>query len=178
MQVFEVDPPSTQIWKREQLSGANIQAPENLRYVSFDFENQTLAEALKTGDLNSHVPTFFTWLGVHMYLTDEAVKATLGVMGAFPKGSELVMDFISPSYVQTGSLVENSVAYLQDVVSKMGEPIKSQYYEADLEDILMTSGFSAVHYLNARWLRDNYLGGVHAAFDLPDDATFILSAVI
>ena len=178
LEVFEVDHPSTQMWKREQLVAANIQAPENLRFVSFDFENQTLAEALKAGGIDSDVPTFFTWLGVQMYLTDEAVKATLGVMGAFPAGSEMVMDFISPSYVQTGSLVENSVAYLQDVVSKMGEPIKSQYYEADLEEILKTSGFSAVHYLNARWLRDNYLGGDYAAFDLPDDATFILSAVI
>ena len=178
LEVFEVDHPSTQMWKREQLVAANIQAPENLRFVSFDFENQTLAEALKAGGIDSDVPAFFTWLGVQMYLTDEAVKATLGVMGAFPAGSEMVMDFISPSYVQTGSLVENSVAYLQDVVSKMGEPIKSQYYEADLEEILKTSGFSAVHYLNARWLRDNYLGGDYAAFDLPDDATFILSAVI
>ena len=178
LEVFEVDHPSTQMWKREQLVAANIQAPENLRFVSFDFENQTLAEALKAGGIDSDVPTFFTWLGVQMYLTDEAVKATLGVMGAFPAGSEMVMDFISPSYVQTGSLVENSVAYLQDVVSKMGEPIKSQYYEADLEEILKTSGFSAVHYLNARWLRDNYLGGDYAAFDLPDGATFILSAVI
>lgn len=178
LQVFEVDHPATQMWKRERLEAARIEVPENLGFVSFDFENQTLAEALTAGGVKPDVPTFFTWLGVHMYLTDEAVKATLAVMGAYPKGSEMVMDFISPSYVKQGGLVENSVDYLQDVVTKMGEPIKSQYYEKDLEQMLKDVGFTSVDFLNAKWLRDNYLDGVQAAFDMPDEATSILSAVI
>lgn len=178
LKVFEVDHPSTQAWKRERLDAADIAVPENLSFVPFDFENQTLAEALTEGGIKSDVPTFFTWLGVHMYLTDDAVKSTLGVMGSFTKDSEMVMDFISPSYVQKGGIVENSVDYLQDVVTKMGEPIKSQYYEEDLEKMLNSSGFTRVDFLSAKWLRDNYLDGVQAAFDMPDDATSILSTVV
>ena len=154
------------MWKREQLVAANIQTPENLRFVSFDFENQTLAEALKAGGIDSDVPAFFTWLGVQMYLTDEAVKATLGVMGAFPAGSEMVMDFISPSYELDGDVSEESVADLQKVVTKMGEPVLSRYYENELEDILNAAGFNTVDFLSTQWLVDNYLGGEKKAFDL------------
>jgi len=178
VQVFEVDHPSTQIWKRERLKDANIDIPKNLKFVAFDFENQTLAQALDAGGVELEVMTFFTWLGVHMYLTDEAVRATVGVMGAYPKGSEMVMDFISPNYVLEGGVPEESVDYLQDVVSKMGEPIKSKYYESELEDILKSVGFGSVDFLSAKWLVDNYLDGKKSAFDMPDDATSILTAII
>lgn len=178
LQVFEVDHPSTQAWKREQLSAAHIKIPENVTYVAFDFENQTLAEALLVGGVSSNLPTFFTWLGVQMYLTPEAVTSTLAVMGGFPKGSEMVMDFISPNYVKVGGVSENSVEHLSEVVMKMGEPIRSKFSEEHLEDILKTSGFSRVNFLTARWLIDNYLNGVQAAFDMPDKATSILWAQI
>ena len=52
-----------------------------------------------------------------MYLTDQAVRATLKVLGRYPIGSELIMDFISPSYVLEGGISEKSVDYLQKVVS-------------------------------------------------------------
>lgn len=178
LQVFEVDHPSTQAWKRERLKDAKIDIPENVKFVAFDFENQTLAEALNLGGVKIDAVTFFTWLGVHMYLTDEAVRATLGVMGAYPKGSEMVMDFISPSYVLEGGVPEDSVDYLQKVVTDMGESVKSKYYESELEDILKSAGFAGVDFLSASWLRDNYLDGVQEAFDMPDNATSILSAVI
>jgi len=178
LEVFEVDHPSTQIWKRERLEAANIDIPKNVNFVAFDFENQTLADALKIGGVVPDEITFFTWLGVHMYLTDEAVRATLSVMGTYPKESEMVMDFISPSYVLEGGVPEDSVAQLQKVVTEMGEPIKSKYYESELEEILKGAGFGAVDFLSAKWLVDNYLGGKKAAFDMPDNATSILTAVI
>jgi len=178
LQVFEVDHPSTQMWKRERLGAANIDVPDNIKFVAFDFEHQTLAEALKMGGVQREKMTFFTWLGVHMYLTDEAVRSTLGVMGAYPKGSEMVMDFISPSYVLEGGVPEDSVDYLQKVVTDMGEPVKSKYYESELEEILKSVGFSIVDFLSAKWLVDNYLGGEKKAFDMPDKATSILTAVI
>ena len=178
LQVFEVDHPSTQAWKRERLEAAKISIPDNLTFVSFDFEQQTLEQALKAGGIRFDVPTFFTWLGVHMYLTDEAVKSTLGVLGKFPKVSEIVMDFISPSYVLDGEIAENSVEQLAKVVSEMGEPLKSEYYEHELEALLNKVGFNEVKFLNAGWLVENYLGGNKAAFDMPDAATSILYAVV
>jgi methyltransferase (TIGR00027 family) len=178
LQVFEVDHPSTQIWKRQKLKAANIEIPENLKFVAFDFEKQTLSQAFNVGDIRTDQVTLFTWLGVQMYLTDQAVRATLKVLGRHPSGSELIMDFISPSYVLEGGIAEKSVDYLQKVVTDMGEPVKSKYYEHELEAILQESGFSSVKFLSAKWLVDNYLDGNKAIFDMPDNATSILSAKI
>jgi hypothetical protein len=88
------------------------------------------------------------------------------------------MDFISPSYVLEGGISEKSVDYLQKVVTDMGEPVKSKYYEHDLKNILQESGFSNVNFLSAKWLVDNYLDGNKTFFDMPDMATSILSATI
>jgi len=178
LDVFEVDHPSTQAWKRDRIAAAGIGIPKNLTYVAFDFETQTLAEALKIGGVKTDSMTFFTWLGVHMYLTDAAVKSTLNVLGAYPKGSEIVMDFISPTYVLEGGVPENSVAQLQKVVTEMGEPIKSRYYEIELKNILNRSGFTEVSFLSAKWLVENYLDGDKSVFDMPDKATSILTALI
>jgi methyltransferase (TIGR00027 family) len=178
LQIFEVDHPSTQIWKRQKLEQANIKIPENLKFVAFDFEKQTLSEAFNAGHIRTDRVTFFTWLGVQMYLTDQAVRATLKVLGRYPIGSELIMDFISPSYVLEGGISEKSVDYLQKVVTDMGEPVKSKYYEHDLKNILQESGFSNVNFLSAKWLVDNYLDGNKTFFDMPDMATSILSATI
>ena len=157
---------------------ANIEIPENLKFVAFDFEKQTLSQAFNVGDIRTDQVTLFTWLGVQMYLTDQAVRATLKVLGRHPSGSELIMDFISPSYVLEGGIAEKSVDYLQKVVTDMGEPVKSKYYEHELEAILQESGFSSVEFLSAKWLVDNYLDGDKAIFDMPDRATSILSATI
>jgi methyltransferase (TIGR00027 family) len=178
LDVFEVDHPSTQAWKRDRLKSASIPVPENLKFVAFDFENQTLDEALKLGEVKADTMTLFTWLGVHMYLTDAAVKSTFCILGTYPKGSEIVMDFISPSYVFEGGVAENSVEQLQKVVTEMGEPIKSRYYESELEELLKSAGFSSVDFLSAKWLVDNYLGGDRTGFHTPDKATSILTARI
>ena len=178
LQVFEVDHPSTQAWKRDQLDKAGIAVPDNMTFVPFDFENQTLAQALKAGSIDETKVTFFTWLGVHMYLTDEAVRATLSVMGLFAKGSQMVMDFISPSYVLAGGAAEKSVDDLRQIVSEMGEPMKSKYYEDELETLLKTAGFSQVRFLSAEWFVENYFGGQEDVLDTPKEATSILTAVI
>lgn len=178
LQVFEVDHPATQQWKKEQLAKAEISIPENVSFTAFDFENETLPQALAAGGVNPDAPTFFTWLGVQMYLTDEAVCFTLSVMGRYPKGSELVMDFLSPTYSTKSNTSLQSVENLRKVVATMGEPMKSKYTQPELEAILNSSGFPHVDFLSAGWLTENYLGGDSAAFTMPEESTSILFAQI
>ena len=49
--VFEIDHPTTQHWKKTRLTECNINLPDNLKFVGFDFENQTLADALEAGNV-------------------------------------------------------------------------------------------------------------------------------
>ena len=52
LQVFEVDHPATQAWKRAQLEAAEIAIPSSLSFVPIDFENQTLEEGLRCSAFN------------------------------------------------------------------------------------------------------------------------------
>lgn len=96
LRVFEVDHPATQRWKHELLETSHISIPQNLTFVSVDFEHQTLPAQLLTAGLDSALPTFFAWLGVVPYLTLEAFRSTLSFVVAQPSGSGLVFDYGQP----------------------------------------------------------------------------------
>ena len=59
LRVFEVDHPSTQTWKREQLQAADIPIPPSLTFVPIDFEKQTLADGLENSGLDANSPHSF-----------------------------------------------------------------------------------------------------------------------
>ena len=77
VRVFEVDHPATQQWKRARVQALALPPPNNLTFVPIDFEQQALADELRAGGHRSELPTFVSWLGVTMYLTEEAVFETL-----------------------------------------------------------------------------------------------------
>ncbi len=159
IKVFEVDHPASQKWKRENLTAAGVEIPGNLSFVPFDFENTTLAEALDAGGVSKAEKTVFSWLGVQMYLTDEAVKATLGVLGGFAPCSSLIMDFIMPDYDTATASEENSVEDLRKIVSGMSEPFLSQYSVPELSDRFLQAGFSACEFPTVGDFAERYLNG-------------------
>ena len=62
----------------------------NLRhvaYVAHDFEHGSMTAALKAAGFDPDKRTFVLWLGVTPYLTEEAVFATLGELGALARRS-------------------------------------------------------------------------------------------
>ncbi len=96
LQVFEVDHPATQQWKRELLETGNLPTPANLTYVPVDFERQRLPEQLNSAGFNPQVPTFFAWLGVVPYLSLEAFRSTINFIAAQPQGTGVVLDYSQP----------------------------------------------------------------------------------
>jgi methyltransferase (TIGR00027 family) len=84
LRIFEVDHPLTQAWKRERLAEAAIAPPAALRFVPVDFERETLADGLGAAGFDPARQTFFSWLGVVPYLTEQAVFATLGFIAGLP----------------------------------------------------------------------------------------------
>ncbi len=178
LKVFEVDHPDTQNLKHEALDRAGIDIPEKLSFAAFNFENQTLAEALQQSGINPAVPTMFTWLGVHMYLDDAAVRTTLAVLGSFAAGSELVMDFMPEESAVLADAVEDSIAELRKVVEQMGEPIKSRYKEETLESRLLDAGFTKADFYTGARIKDEVLDGARESFCMPDEAVSTLVAHI
>jgi methyltransferase (TIGR00027 family) len=143
LRVFEVDHPATQAWKRQRLGEAAIPLPAWLTFAPIDFERQTLAEGLATASFDPAQQTFFTWLGVVPYLTEEAVWSTLGFIASLPNGAHVVFDYSDPPASLSPEMrisLDRRAAH----VAELGEPWKN-YFEPDkLRAKLMGLGFSEV----------------------------------
>lgn len=96
LRIFEVDHPATQAWKRQRLADAAIPQPARLTFAPVDFERQTLGDGLAATGFDPERQTFFTWLGVVPYLTEDAVWSTLGFIASLPGGSHVVFDYSDP----------------------------------------------------------------------------------
>lgn len=144
MQVFEVDHPATQAWKREKLSSLRIAVPDNLRFVPFDFEHQTIAEALVAGGVRRDRLTFFTWMGVQPYLSDDAVMIMLDVIAGFASGSELAMDLMTPPDARQLQSMTEGTRRMMDAVAEQGEPFRSAYTPDAFETRLRERGFTDI----------------------------------
>ncbi len=139
LRIVEVDTRETQERKRAAVAAASLPEPSNLAYVTIDFEHETLCEGLARAGVARDVPTFFSWLGVTMYLTEAAIDATLGCMARFPAGSEAVVTFWSPR--------DDGTSAVADMAATAGEPFLSSFTPEDFEAKLRGAGFSTVEML-------------------------------
>ncbi len=95
--VFEVDHPATQSFKLEAARGLHPTA-RRLDFVSVDFEKESLDHALERSGHRRDLPTAWLWEGVVMYLTDEAMNATLRTITArSAEGSRLAVQYTTPA---------------------------------------------------------------------------------
>lgn len=148
LKIFEVDHPSTQDWKRKQLHTANIPIPGALTFVPIDFESQSLENQLREAGFRTDEPSFFSWLGVTMYLTREAMMDTMKyISSSTPKSSRIVFDYtIVPSSQNFfRRLVFNLLARK---LAKIGEPWKSFYDPKSLILNLKSIGFAQAEDIN------------------------------
>ena len=148
IRIFEVDHPATQAWKRQRLAEAAIPLPSSLTFAPIDFEHETLAGGLEASGFDPAQQTFFTWLGVVPYLTEEAVWSTLAFIASLPNGAHVVFDYSDPPE----SLTPEMRAFHDQRaarVAELGEPwlykTWMNYFESyKLRDKLMNFGFSIV----------------------------------
>jgi hypothetical protein len=59
LRIFEVDHPSSQVWKRARLAELGIQPPPTLRYIPVDFEREALSQRLDAGGVDGGAKAFF-----------------------------------------------------------------------------------------------------------------------
>ncbi len=98
LRVFEIDQPATQAWKRRRLIELGYGIPDRLRLVPVDFESggdwwQQLTDA----GFDPSRPALVVCAGVTVYLTKEAIAATLRTLGRLAPGSTLAMTFMLPA---------------------------------------------------------------------------------
>jgi methyltransferase (TIGR00027 family) len=156
--IFEVDLPATQQWKRDCLRAAGIEEPPSLTFVPINFERSTLAEALGQVGFSHDEPAFFSWLGVTMYLEEEAIVSTLCFIASLAPGSGLVFDYAVLPSLQSPT-ERRAMEYLAARVAEHGEPWKTYFDPASLAAMLRSLGFSKVEDLGPEQLNERYLSG-------------------
>jgi len=155
LRVFEVDHPSTQAWKREQLQAAHIPTPPSLNFVPIDFEKQTLADGLEHSGLDIRSPAFFSWLGVTPYLTYEACMTTLSFIASMLPGSGVVFDFaVDPALLNPGQ--RQALHALSKRVAAAGEPFQLFFDPGKLQDELKSLGFGRTELLQGKQINARY----------------------
>jgi methyltransferase (TIGR00027 family) len=115
--VFEVDHPATQAYKRAKVAERSPLA-KSLRFVGVDFERDTLADRLDAAGQDPRRPTAWIWEGVIVYLTDAALRSTLeSVAARSAKGSRLLAQYREP--LDPNDPVQQR---LRRFVARVGEP--------------------------------------------------------
>jgi methyltransferase (TIGR00027 family) len=167
LEIFEIDHPASQIWKRQRLAELGIEVPRMLHFVPIDFERQTLAESLGVGGFNRSAMAFFSWLGVTQYLTREAVLRTLReITGVAAHGSELVMQFIVPP-TKLSETERNLVTALASRAAEVCKPFLSYFETDDLEAHLRQIGFEAIIHFGPDEAAERYLLDREDGLSLP-----------
>jgi methyltransferase (TIGR00027 family) len=98
LRVFEVDQPGPQAWKRQRLIELGYGIPGWLRLVPVDFEaSGSWWEQLSAAGFDPGQPAVVVSTGVTMYLTKDAIAATLSQIAQLAPGSTLAMTFQLPT---------------------------------------------------------------------------------
>jgi methyltransferase (TIGR00027 family) len=158
LNVYEVDFPATQAWKRELLRQAGIAAPENLHFVPVDFDTMNLADELMAAGFDRSRPGFFSWLGVTMYLTIAGFRKTMQAIGGGSGGSAVSFDFSLPreSLAATEQIALDGLAKR---VAAAGEPLTLFFTEEEIAGECRRAGFERWEFLDAGALNRRYFAG-------------------
>ena len=97
LRVFEVDQPATQAWKRQRLVDLGRGVPPWLHLCPVDFEaGDSWLEKLAAAGFDARRPAVVASTGVSMYLTKEAIAATMRQIATLGPGSTLAMTYLLP----------------------------------------------------------------------------------
>jgi len=147
LEIFEVDHPATQEFKKKKLEDVKLRIPNNLHFVSTDFTTKFSHQDLVDAGLDNK-KTFFSLLGVSYYVTKEENAALINELFAnVPSGSSIVFDYANEQlFVEKG--MANRVENMVKMAAASGEPMKSCFTYNEMENILEKSGLLIYEHLS------------------------------
>ena len=156
MGVYEIDRPTSQVWKRQRLMELGFGVPAHLHLVPVDFEaGDARWERLCAAGFDPTRPAVVASAGVSMYLTRDAVDATLRQVATLAPGSTLVMSFMLPMEMNEPEIrpgVERAAAGAR----ANGTPWLSFFTPEEMLALALEAGFKRVEHVSARALAERY----------------------
>lgn len=163
LRVFEVDHPATQAWKRDRLAAVGIEVPSSLTFAGVDFERESFADRLVDVGFEPDRRSFVFWLGVSMYLTEQAIDATLATIASWPGGGEIVFDYAEPPHRDMSARGRAAREALAARVAAAGEPFIGALEPESLHAQLDELGYAEFEDRGPLDLADHFLGPEVAA---------------
>ncbi|MGE1106772.1 class I SAM-dependent methyltransferase [Bacillus wiedmannii] len=158
IEIFEVDHPSTQRFKRERIKKAALETPNNLHFVSMDFTKDFLKQKLVNEGFENK-KTFFSLLGVTYYLTKEELSSLIeNLFEMVPVGSSIVFDYPDENLFTEKGL-SNRVENMVKMAAVGGEPMKSCFSYAEMEALLEKVGLLIYEQLSPEDINTLYFEG-------------------
>jgi methyltransferase (TIGR00027 family) len=154
--IFEIDQPGPQAWKRQRLVDLGYGIPSFLRLVPVDFEaGDAWWEQLAAAGFDSTRPAVVASTGVSMYLTRDAIMATLRHVAALAPGSTFAMSFMLPIELVDPEVrpgIERAAAGAQ----ASGTPFISFFTPEEMVSLARDAGFKEIEHVSAAALGQRY----------------------
>ncbi|KMY54390.1 SAM-dependent methyltransferase [Bacillus sp. FJAT-27231] len=155
LEIFEIDHPSMQTFKRERLTDAQLEIPINLHFIPMDFtQHFSDKELVKEGF--QYQKTFFSLLGISYYLTKEEIKHFMQhLFKNLPSGSSIVFDYADETLFHEKGL-SNRVENMLQMVAVSGEPMKSCFSYTEMERFLADIGLLIYEHLSPAQINEQF----------------------
>lgn len=159
LQIFEVDQPATQAWKRQRLAALSLPLPAGLRFVPVDFEaGESWWEKLAAAGFRSELPSVVVSTGVSLYLARETNELTLRQLAKLAPGSTFAMTFLL-ALERLGPEERATMEFVMKRAAESGVPFRSLFTPEEMLAMGRAAGFREAQYVSAEDLYQRYFAG-------------------
>jgi len=156
LRIFEVDVPAAQAWKRQRLVDLGFGVPDTLKLVPVDFEaGDRWWDKLVASGFDAARPAVIASTGVSLYLSEEAILATLRQVALLAPGSTLAMTFYLPL-----ELIDPVDRPLQERVLQRaraaGTPFLSFFSPSQMKAMALNAGFRGAAHVSGAEIMQRY----------------------
>jgi methyltransferase (TIGR00027 family) len=156
IQLFEIDQPAMQEWKRQRLIELGFGIPPSLHLVPVNFESgDNWWEGLGASGFNTAKPAVVASTGVSMYLTKNAIMSTMRQVSTLAQGSTFVMSFLLPIELNDPE-VRPGVERAAAGAKANGTPWLSFFTPGEILALAREAGFAKADHVSAVELAERY----------------------
>lgn len=177
IQIFEVDQPGPQAWKRRRLAETGCPVPASLHFVPVDFETgESWWDHLETAGFDASQPAIVVSTGVSMYLSYSANQATFRQLAKLPRGSALAMTFMLALDLLEAP-ERATMEFVMKRAQESGTPFVSLFTPQAIQQLALDSGFKDALYIPAQEIFRRYFAARTDGLRAGQAEAFLLATV-
>jgi len=158
IQIFEIDHPDTQNYKKARIKELDWIIPRNLNFVPVDFTRDSLKEKLLENGFDTNLPTFTAILGVSYYLSLNDFEQTLKIVSELTNNeSRIIFDF--PDETTFAVKAVSRVKELAKITEQLGEPMIKGFSGHEIKKVLKRHSLKIARHEKPADIQNFYFSG-------------------